>query len=245
MACLAGGLGPSSMMTTVGSFASSRTIERRAGGSLGWRRAASDVAPLLPSHGLPSRTVGNGDRGGRHARSPRQRRTGIAAVAVPSDDSEGLDGGRAETFGGGLPASEIASLQRRALGFMFASYTSIYFVRKPFSVVKAPMQDALQLSNGALAGIDSAFLGLYAIGQLVLPALGDRLGARKMLVVGYLFSAIACFGFGLTAYPIFLAGVRERSFARVTSPSLSVDGVERIWTFPNPLANASEVWVSL
>jgi sugar phosphate permease len=64
----------------------------------------------------------------------------------------------------------------------FASYTSIYFVRKPFSVVKAPMQDALGLSMNTVAGIDSAFLGLYALGQLTLPALGDKLGARKMLV---------------------------------------------------------------
>ena len=39
------------------------------------------------------------------------------------------------------------------------------------------MQDALNLSTGAIAGIDSAFLGLYAIGQLTLPSLGDRLGA--------------------------------------------------------------------
>ena len=30
------------------------------------------------------------------------------------------------------------------------------------------MQDALNLSTGAIAGIDSAFLGLYAIGQLTL-----------------------------------------------------------------------------
>ena len=61
-------------------------------------------------------------------------------------------------------------MQTRTLALMFFTYLSIYFARKPLSVVKAPMQDVLGLSTGAIAGIDSAFLGLYALGQLVLPS---------------------------------------------------------------------------
>lgn len=38
-----------------------------------------------------------------------------------------------------------------------------------------------------------------------MPALGDRLGARKMLVVGYLISAVACLLFGVTSNPMLLA----------------------------------------
>ena len=135
-------------------------------------------------------------------------RTGHVTLGARGDSHRvAASSASSDSFGGDLPPEKVKNMQRKTLGLMFASYTSIYFVRKPFSVVKAPMQDALNLSTGAIAGIDSAFLGLYAIGQLTLPSLGDKLGARKMLVVGYLLSAAACFGFGLTSFPILLVRV--------------------------------------
>ena len=96
-------------------------------------------------------------------------------------------------------------MQWKTLSILFVTYLCIYFVRKPLSVVKAPMQDALGLSTSAIAGIESVFLGAYAIGQFILPSLGDRLGAKNMLVAGYVVSAAACLGFGMTSVPLLLA----------------------------------------
>lgn len=163
------------------------------------RFGARDAMTVLPLHFSHTGATG------RQRENTRFRRTGHLTVKAKAK-SHRVAASSADSFGGDLPPEKVKQMQRKTLGMMFASYTSIYFVRKPFSVVKAPMQDALNLSTAAIAGIDSAFLGLYAIGQLTLPSLGDKLGARKMLVVGYLLSAAACFGFGLSSYPVLLAG---------------------------------------
>ena len=63
------------------------------------------------------------------------------------------------------------------------SYSAAYFVRRPLSVVKAPVKDALGFTTGTMGLIDSAFLLTYALGQFVMPALGDRVGAKNVIVV--------------------------------------------------------------
>jgi len=152
---------------------------------------------------LPTFTRNNGSGSSRQRKTRRGHAVTMASAG--GDKVTSASAAAAGAFGGDLPADKVKQLQSKTLGMMFASYMSIYFVRKPFSVVKAPMQDALGMSTASIAGIDSAFLGLYAIGQLTLPALGDRLGARKMLVVGYLISAVACLLFGVTSNPMLLA----------------------------------------
>ena len=42
-----------------------------------------------------------------------------------------------------FPREEVGRLQRNTLAGMFASYSAAYFVRKPLSVVKAPVKDCL------------------------------------------------------------------------------------------------------
>lgn len=166
------------------------------------RFGARDAMSILPARFSPAGATG------RRGENTRFRKT-VHLTVTAKAKSHRVVASSVDTFGGDLPPEEIKQMQQKTLGMMFASYASVYFVRKPFSVVKAPMQDALNLSTATIAGIDSSFLALYAIGQLTLPALGDKIGARKMLVVGYLLSAAACFGFGLTSYPILLAGEKE------------------------------------
>ena len=196
--------GPASLLgsDSVGATATKRGAARRIGA-----RDASVSVSVLPSHHHFSLTGSTG----QNRENTRFRRTGHVTLGarrsgheVAAASSASASSASADSFGGDIPPEKVKGMQRKTLGLMFSTYTSIYFVRKPFSVVKAPMQDALNLTTGAIAGIDSAFLGLYAIGQLTLPSLGDKLGARKMLVVGYLLSAAACFGFGLTSFPILL-----------------------------------------
>ena len=66
-------------------------------------------------------------------------------------------------------------LQYKTLATLFTAHTFIYMVRKPLSVVKAPMQASLGLPTSTLGLIDSCFLATYALGQLTLPAAGERM----------------------------------------------------------------------
>ena len=168
-------------------------------------------------------------------------RTGNPAVAT-DDDEETV--AAAKPFGYDFAPAKVTTLQTRTLVSLFLTYLSVYFVRKPFSVVKAPMQDALGLSTGAIAGIDSAFLSLYAIGQLVLPSLGDRLGAKKMLVAGYALATLTCCAFAFTSNPVLLAvawGVN--GVAQSLAYPLHVK-ILSPWFAPNQRGTAMGVWAT-
>jgi sugar phosphate permease len=71
-----------------------------------------------------------------------------------------------------------------------------YTGRKGLSVAKKTLHDRLGVSEAALGAIDTAYLGAYAIGQLLSGLLGDRIGARRLIGYGMLLSAGACAGFG-------------------------------------------------
>ena len=164
-----------------------------------------------------------------------------------SDPRSAVDPGgssrSSDAFGAFAPAV-VRSLQTRTLVAMFLSYLSVYFVRKPFSVVKAPMQDALGLSTASIAGVDSAFLGLYAVGQLVLPGLGDRLGAKKMLVSGYLLAAAACVVFAFTSNPLFLAAAWGLNGAAQSLAYPLHVKLLNPWFAPNQRGTAMGVWAT-
>ena len=182
-------------------------------------------------------------------RRPAPRASGddtapAAAVTEPPSPASDDDApGSSPTFGSfSVPA--VKRLQTRTLAVMFFTYLSIYFVRKPLSVVKAPMQDALGLSTGAIAGIDSAFLGLYAVGQLVLPSLGDRLGAKKMLVAGYVLSATAVALFALASDPaLLLIAWGVNGVAQSLAYPLHVK-VLSPWFAPTQRGTAMGVWAT-
>lgn len=94
------------------------------------------------------------------------------------------------------PRETVTRLQRRTLAGMFISYSSAYFVRKPLSVVKAPVKTALGLTTGQMGLIDSAFLLTYALGQFFMPSLGDKIGAKAVIVAGGITSFVCCVAFG-------------------------------------------------
>jgi sugar phosphate permease len=77
------------------------------------------------------------------------------------------------------------------------SYAVYYFGRKNLSVTKAAIGRAL--GDRVLYGVDTAYLAAYAIGQYSSGALGDRLGARRLVGFGMLVAAAASFAFGLSS----------------------------------------------
>ena len=196
--------------------ASPTAMSARAGASPPARRsprlAASAARPAASPPTSPRAAPKVGALRLRRSAAPSRRRPAsrasgdesvpAAAVAPPlsSNDDDDARVESSPSFGSFSPPA-VKRMQTRTLALMFFTYLSIYFARKPLSVVKAPMQDVLGLSTGAIAGIDSAFLGLYALGQLVLPSLGDRLGAKKMLVVGYALSVVSVASFAFATSP--------------------------------------------
>ena len=86
--------------------------------------------------------------------------------------------------------------QAVAFGATWLAYDTYYLGRKGFSVSKARIVKELGVSESTLAGIDTGYLGAYAIGQFVSGLVGDRIGARRLVSIGMLFAALTCAAFG-------------------------------------------------
>ena len=90
-----------------------------------------------------------------------------------------------------------------AFGVTWLTYCSFYFTRKPFSVAKSTLGDntgdgGLGLSTQELGLVDSSFLAAYAVSQFILGPMGDRIGARPMLITMLTASALSCAAFALS-----------------------------------------------
>jgi sugar phosphate permease len=88
---------------------------------------------------------------------------------------------------------------RRAWIVSWVAYATYYAGRKGFSVAKRAIERDLSVSREALAAIDTGYLTFYASGQLASGLLSDRIGARKLVGWGMIFSAVCCFGFGASS----------------------------------------------
>lgn len=83
-----------------------------------------------------------------------------------------------------------------AWALSFVAYAVYYVGRKGFSVAKKTLAREEGISEAALGGIDAAYLTAYALSQFVSGVLGDRWGARRLVSIGLLGSALACAAFG-------------------------------------------------
>jgi OPA family glycerol-3-phosphate transporter-like MFS transporter len=81
------------------------------------------------------------------------------------------------------------------------TYFGFYLTRKTFSVAKIGMEldPSIEISRHDMAWIDGAFLSAYAIGQFVSGIMGDRVGTRKVVVVGMFGSALAAAAMGASS----------------------------------------------
>lgn len=79
------------------------------------------------------------------------------------------------------------------------AYASYYLGRKTFSSAKHALEAGGVLTLSQLGYIDSGYLAFYAIGQFVSGALGDRIGARRLVGYGMLCSAGLCAAFGASS----------------------------------------------
>jgi sugar phosphate permease len=98
-----------------------------------------------------------------------------------------------------LAERQLARLQLQVFALTWLSYASYYFTRKNLSVVKSRLYDTLHISTTALGTIEALYLASYALGQFVSGAVGDRIGARKLLSIGMIGSALTAFVFGASS----------------------------------------------
>lgn len=86
-------------------------------------------------------------------------------------------------------------------GVTYVGYGLLYFVRKPFGIVKSDLKVRFQLQTGTLAAVDMAFLLSYTISNLTVGHVEAFFGTRGCLIVAFLGSALATALFPQTDLP--------------------------------------------
>jgi OPA family glycerol-3-phosphate transporter-like MFS transporter len=81
------------------------------------------------------------------------------------------------------------------------AYFGFYLTRKSFSVAKVVLvkPEVMGWSKGDLAKVDAAYLTAYALGQFAFGMLGDRVGARRVLLAGMLASVVTAILMGASS----------------------------------------------
>ena len=83
----------------------------------------------------------------------------------------------------------------------WAAYAGFYLTRKSFAVAKIGMSEdpAVLLTKAQMSAVDAAFLVAYAAGQFLWGVLGDRKGARRLVLLGIVGSILTAAAMGLSS----------------------------------------------
>ncbi|XP_050411594.1 uncharacterized protein LOC126826657 isoform X2 [Patella vulgata] len=76
------------------------------------------------------------------------------------------------------------------------AYASTYLLRKPLGVIKADLEVSLSISKTELGWLDTALLLPYALMQMCLGQVGDRIGARLTLGMSLILAGLSMISFG-------------------------------------------------
>ena len=89
----------------------------------------------------------------------------------------------------------------RIFGITWLAYVGFYLTRASFSVAKIGILEDpnLSISTENMGVIDGLYLTAYAVGQFVWGMLGDKLGTRKIVLLGLSMSIIAGFAMGVSS----------------------------------------------
>jgi len=123
-------------------------------------------------------------------------------------------------------------------------YVGLYFCRKPFSIAKKDLGDALGFSPAALALIYGTYLVAYAAGQFLTGAIGPRLGPRVVLLAGMAVSIGTAVGMGLVdRLEWFVALMLLNGLAQATGWPNCV-GTMAAWTPPGRRGTVMGLWAT-
>lgn len=79
------------------------------------------------------------------------------------------------------------------------TYSAFYLCRVNMSIAAPGIMDDFGYSKAAMGGVMSALLIAYAIGQFINGQLGDKFGARSLITIGVLGSALLNIAFGFSS----------------------------------------------
>jgi OPA family sugar phosphate sensor protein UhpC-like MFS transporter len=97
--------------------------------------------------------------------------------------------------------SEYELWRYKAFGISWLAYVGFYLTRASFSVAKIGIADDpnVSLTIEQMGIIDGLYLIGYAIGQFIWGVLGDKLGTKKIVLIGLTSSIIAGFAMGVSS----------------------------------------------
>ncbi|MES1186379.1 MAG: MFS transporter [Myxococcales bacterium] len=127
-------------------------------------------------------------------------------------------------------------------GVTWLAYASYYLGRKGFSVAKHALESAKVLDLQALGFIDSGYLAAYALGQFSSGALGDRIGARRLVGYGLLASAALCLAFGSVSSAALLMMLFTLNGVAQASGWPGVTRAMTEWTTPSNRGTVMGLW---
>ncbi len=89
----------------------------------------------------------------------------------------------------------------RIFGITWLAYAGFYLTRASFSVAKIGILEdpSLSLTTENMGVIDGLYLTAYAVGQFVWGMLGDKVGTRKIVLLGLSGSIITGFAMGVSS----------------------------------------------
>ncbi len=89
----------------------------------------------------------------------------------------------------------------RTFGITWLAYAGFYLTRASFSVAKIGIgsDPNISMSSEEMGLIDGIYLTAYAVGQFVWGALGDKVGTRRIVLLGLLGSITAGFAMGVSS----------------------------------------------
>lgn len=94
--------------------------------------------------------------------------------------------------------AKLRNWRIRVFAATWVSYAAYYFCRKPFYISKSVLESELGWNTELLGIIGACYLIAYAVGQLTSAWIGDRLGARFLVLSGMAVSAGCNLVFGFT-----------------------------------------------
>ncbi len=89
----------------------------------------------------------------------------------------------------------------KVFAITWLSYMGFYLTRSSFSVAKIGIEKDVQISMSPeqMGLVDGIYLTAYAIGQFVWGMLGDKVGTRRVVLIGLLSSVVAGFAMGISS----------------------------------------------
>ncbi len=97
-----------------------------------------------------------------------------------------------------MPQENFKRWQLKIFVIAWITYALFYLTRANLSIALPGIMDEYGYTKTMLGSVGSALFATYAIGQFINGQLGDKFGARKLVTIGIIVSALANIAFGFT-----------------------------------------------